>query len=47
MNIELLYGKQTLPIQLSPDWDVTIIRKNAMPILADPKGRFKRRSPIR
>ena len=38
MNIELLYGKQTLPIQLSPDWDVTIIRKNAMPILADPKG---------
>ena len=38
MNIELLYGKQTLPIQLSPHWDVTIIRKNAMPILADPKG---------
>ena len=38
MNIDLLYGKQTLPIQLSPDWDVSIIRKNAMPILADPKG---------
>ena len=38
MNIELLYGKKTLPIQLSPDWDVSIIRKNAMPILADARG---------
>ncbi len=35
MKIELLYGKQTLPIQLSPDWDVSVIRKNTMPILAD------------
>ena len=36
MNIELLYGKTTLPIQLSPDWEVSVIRKNAMPIIADP-----------
>jgi lactate racemase len=38
MNIKLLYGKQTLPIELSPDWDVSIIRKNSMPIIADAKG---------
>ncbi len=37
MNIELLYGKGTLPIQLSPDWEVSIIRKNAMPILVEAK----------
>ena len=38
MKIELLYGKDSLPVQLSPDWDVSIIRKKAMPILADAKG---------
>ena len=38
MNIELLYGKKTLSIELSPDWEVSTIRKKAMPILADAKG---------
>ena len=41
MNIELLYGKGSLPIQLSPDWDVSIIRKKTMPLLADAKGAIK------
>jgi lactate racemase len=35
MNIELLYGKKTLPLQLSPDWDVSVVRKKPMPILAN------------
>ncbi len=38
MNIELLYGKSTLTIQLSPDWDVSVIRKKPMPILSDAKA---------
>lgn len=37
MKIDLLYGKDSLPVQLSPDWEVSIIRKKAMPILADAK----------
>ena len=35
MNIELLYGKKTLPLQLSPDWEVSVVRKKPMPILLD------------
>ena len=35
MNIDLLYGKRTLPIQLSSNWDVSVIRKKVMPILSD------------
>ncbi len=38
MKIDLLYGRDSLPLQLSPDWDVSIIRKKPMPILADAKG---------
>ena len=38
MKIDLLYGKHSLPVQLSLDWDVSIIRKKPMPILADAKG---------
>jgi lactate racemase len=38
MKIDLLYGKDSLPVQLSPDWDVSVIRKTAMPILADAKS---------
>ncbi len=38
MNIDLLFGKQSLSIHLSPDWDVSVIRKKPMPILADAKS---------
>jgi nickel-dependent lactate racemase len=36
MEIELLYGKSTLPVQLPESLDVTVIRKPEMPLLADP-----------
>ena len=38
MNIDLLYGKNSLPLQLSPEWDISIIRKKTMPVLADAQG---------
>ena len=38
MRVEMNYGKGTLPIALSPDWDVTVIRKPDMPVIADPAG---------
>jgi lactate racemase len=41
MNIELLYGKQSLPIQISSDWDVSVIRKKPMPILSDAPGAIR------
>ena len=36
MRVEMNYGKGTLPIELSPDWDVTVIRKPNMPVIKDP-----------
>ncbi len=36
MRVEMKYGKGTLPLDLSPDWDVTVIRKPDMPVIADP-----------
>lgn len=36
MRIELSYGRGTLPVDLPDDWQVSVIRKPAMPILADP-----------
>ncbi len=38
MKIELLYGKSFLPLNVSADWNATIIRKKAMPILGDQVG---------
>lgn len=38
MKIELNYGKSFLPLNVSADWDATIIRKKAMPILGDQVG---------
>jgi nickel-dependent lactate racemase len=34
MDLELLYGRGTLPVRLPDDLDVTVVRKPAMPILA-------------
>jgi lactate racemase len=36
MHVDLRYGKGTFRLPLDPDWDVTIIRKPDMPVLADP-----------
>ncbi|MFO0278398.1 MAG: lactate racemase domain-containing protein, partial [Planctomycetota bacterium] len=36
MRVELPYGRATLPIDLPADLDVTIVRKPAMPVCADP-----------
>ena len=36
MHIDLRYGKGTHRLELDPEWDVTVIRKPDMPLLADP-----------
>jgi lactate racemase len=36
MHVDLRYGKGTYRLPLDPDWDVTVIRKPEMPVLADP-----------
>ena len=36
MRIELNYGKGKLPVDLPDDWDVRVIAKLPMPVLADP-----------
>jgi lactate racemase len=38
MHIDLRYGKGIHRLELDPDWDVTVIRKPDMPLLADPAG---------
>jgi len=38
MRIDLSYGKEGLDLELADDLDVHVIRKPAMPILADPEG---------
>ena len=38
MQIELSYGKGSLPVWLSDQWSVSVIRKPTMPILPDPAG---------
>jgi nickel-dependent lactate racemase len=35
MRVELNYGKGTVPLELSDQWSVSVIRKPAMPVLAD------------
>ncbi|HOP81546.1 MAG TPA: lactate racemase domain-containing protein, partial [Armatimonadota bacterium] len=35
MRIVLNYGKDGLPLDLPEDWDVTVIRKPEMPVMAD------------
>ena len=36
MHIDLRYGKGSFRLELDPAWDVTVIRKPEMPLLADP-----------
>lgn len=36
MRVELNYGRGTLPVDLPPELQVTVVRKPAMPVLADP-----------
>ncbi|MFH1605427.1 MAG: nickel-dependent lactate racemase [Pseudomonadota bacterium] len=38
MHIDLRYGKGSHRLELDPAWDVTVIRKPDMPLLADPVG---------
>jgi nickel-dependent lactate racemase len=38
MHIDLRYGKGSYRLDLDPAWDVTVIRKPEMPLLADPVG---------
>jgi len=38
MHIDLRYGKGTYRLDLDAAWDVTVIRKPEMPLLADPVG---------
>jgi lactate racemase len=36
MQVELNYGRRTLPVELPDDLPVTVVRKPAMPVLSDP-----------
>ena len=38
MHIDLRYGKGNFRLECDPDWDVTVIRKPEMPLLADVAG---------
>jgi lactate racemase len=38
MRVDLSYGKGAYPLQLPDQWQVTIIRKPQMPVLADPQA---------
>jgi nickel-dependent lactate racemase len=37
MRVELSYGRGTLPIDLPDDWQINVIRKPPMPVLAEPR----------
>ncbi|MDE0811810.1 MAG: lactate racemase domain-containing protein, partial [Alphaproteobacteria bacterium] len=36
MRVDMNYGKGMLPVDLPDDWNVTVIRKPDMPVIADP-----------
>ncbi len=36
MQVDISYGKGTFPIHIRDGWDASVIRKPAMPVLADP-----------
>jgi lactate racemase len=42
MRVELSYGKGVLPIEFGSRWNVTVIRKPAMPVQADARGAVRR-----
>jgi nickel-dependent lactate racemase len=41
MNINMMYGKTGMSLDLPEDLDVTLIKKKAMPVLQDPEGAIK------
>ena len=41
MHVDLRYGKGTYRLPLDPDWDVTVIRKPEMPVLANGKTDYR------
>ncbi len=42
MRIDLHYGKAGLPLKLPEQWDVTVFRKQAMPVLPEPEEALAR-----
>ena len=48
MRVNLSYGKGHLPINLSDDWEVTVVRKPKMNIYNDPAAAVERalRAPV-
>jgi nickel-dependent lactate racemase len=42
MRVELRYGRGSLPVELPDELDVTVIRKPAMPVLADGEAAVRR-----
>ena len=42
MQITMNYGKKGLPLNLSDEWDVTVIRKKKMPLAANPEEAVRR-----
>ncbi len=36
MDMQLNYGKKNLAIEIEPDWDITLIKKSEMPVIANP-----------
>ena len=48
MRVNLSYGKGHLPINLSDDWEVTVVRKPKMNIHNDPAAAVERalRAPV-
>ena len=38
MHVDINYDRGSLAIDVAPDWQATVLRKPAMPVLADPSG---------
>ena len=41
MRVELNYGRGKMPFELPDDWDVRVISKRAMPVIADPAAAMR------
>ena len=48
MQVELNYGRRSLPVELPDDLQVTMVRKPVMPVLTDPVGAVRKafRDPV-
>ena len=42
MQVELNYGRRTLPVELPDELEVTVVRKPPMPVLPDPVGGIRK-----